>query len=170
MPDPLSIYLNDHLAAAAGGVALARRARDAHEGLDEPTAAVLRAVTIEIEADRHQLQRITQRVGVHRDPLKQAAAMVAERIGRLKANGRIVRRSPLSSLIELEGLSIAVQGKRCGWKALLALDDDRLDATELERLVERAESQHERLERQRLHVAARVLRGEDLGDEAPSPA
>jgi hypothetical protein len=30
----LAIYLNDHLAAATGGLSLAKRARDAHQALD----------------------------------------------------------------------------------------------------------------------------------------
>jgi hypothetical protein len=43
---------------------------------------------------------------------------IAERVGRLKSNGRIVRRSPLSSLLELEMLRLAVEGKAACWRTL----------------------------------------------------
>ena len=39
---------------------------------------------------------------------------VAETVGRLKPNGTLVRRSPLSDLMELEALSAAVEAKRLG--------------------------------------------------------
>lgn len=157
MSEHLAIYLNDHLAASAGGVGLARRARDAHTGRDNPTGQLLRSVTADIEADREQLVRIMDLVGARPDPVKQLAAVVTERVGRLKANGRLVRRSPLSDLVELEGLTIAVQGKACGWRALRALDDPRLAEVDLDRLIARAEEQYRRLEDRRLAVAAEVL-------------
>lgn len=158
MSDPLAIYLNDHLAASVGGIGLARRARDAHAEHDDPgTAELLAEVTAEIEADGEQLERIMRLVGARQDRVKQLVAAAAERAGRLKANGRLIRRSRLASLIELEGLTIAVQGKRCGWRALQQLDDPRLVAIDLEQLVARAEDQYRRLEERRLAVAARVL-------------
>lgn len=158
MTDLLAIYLNDHLAASAGGVGLARRARDAHaEHHDRATAELLADVTSEIEADKEQLERILGMVGARRDHIKQLVAAGAERVARLKTNGRLVRRSPLSSLIELEGLTIAVQGKRCGWRALQQLDDPRLAGVDLGRLVTRAEEQYQQLEERRLAVAAQVL-------------
>lgn len=158
MSDLLAVYLNDHLAASAGGVGLARRARDAHADHDDPgTAELLAEVTTEIELDKEELERIIGRVGARRDPVKQLVAVAAERVARLKANGRLARRSSLSSLIELEGLTIAVQGKRCGWRALQQVDDPRLAEVDLERLVVRAEDQYRRLEERRLAVAARVL-------------
>ncbi len=159
MTDLLAVYLNDHLAASAGGVGLARRARDAHrdDDHDRATFALLADVTSEIEADKEQLERIIGMVGARRDHIKQLMAVGAERVARLKANGRLARRSPLSSLIELEGLAIAVQGKRCGWRALQQLEDPRLSGIDLGWLVARAEEQYQRLEERRLAVAAQVL-------------
>src|SRR4051794_23122685 len=51
--DRLSIYLNDHLAAATAGANLARRAAGSNEGTDYGT--VLEAVANEIEDDRAAL-------------------------------------------------------------------------------------------------------------------
>jgi hypothetical protein len=82
---------------------------------------------------------------------------VAEKAGRLKLNGSLLSRSPLSDLVELEGLALGVQGKLAGWRLLKALDDPRLDGTELDRLIARAEDQAERLETLRLATGQRVL-------------
>ena len=43
------------------------------------------------------------------------AGWVAEKAGRLKLNGSLLTYSPLSRLVELEGLSLGVEGNfRCG--------------------------------------------------------
>lgn len=85
-----------------------------------------------------------------------------ERFARLKPNGRILSRAPLSDLIEIEGLLDAVRAKWAGWHALLAAEPDllqpqRIDPAEVDALRLRAESQTEILTRLHAEVAARVL-------------
>ena len=65
----------------------------------------------------------------------------------MKLNGRFVRRSPLSDVLELEALLSAVRGKRAGWEGMrvLATNDARIDVAELDDLIVRADSQIERL-------------------------
>jgi hypothetical protein len=60
--------------------------------------------------------------------------------GRLKFNGRLLARSPLSDLEELELLLLGVEGKAAGWRTLrtLADTDTRLDAGRLDELISRA--------------------------------
>ncbi|WP_022928992.1 hypothetical protein [Patulibacter americanus] len=157
----LAIYLNDHLAAATGGLSLAQRARDAHEPLDPDLHRFLVELTGEIAEDRRELLRALQLLGASKDPLKRIVAALAERAGRLKANGRLVKRSPLSSLVELEGLSIAVQGKRTGWLVLHDLEHPKLAPIDFAQLIRRAEDQHRRIEDRRRPLAVRVLRGDD---------
>jgi len=84
---------------------------------------------------------------------------VLEKAGRFKSNGRVLGRSPLSNLIEREGLLLGVQGKAAGFRALrrLADPDPRLQATDLDELIERAEQQADTLEQLRISTAARVL-------------
>ena len=67
-------------------------------------------------------------------------------MGRLKPNGQLTGYSPLSRVVELEGLALGMTGKLALWKALRELVDEepRLDAAELERLRERAERQQRR--------------------------
>lgn len=155
----LGIYLDDHLAAATGGVALARRARDAQEGRDPDLHRFLVTLTGEIEEDRRVIVDATRRLGTGRDPLKIVAGAVGERLGRLKANGRLVQRSPLSDLVELEGLSIAVRGKRLGWLTLGDVDHEALRGIDFAALARRAEDQADRIEARRRPLAERVLTG-----------
>jgi hypothetical protein len=159
---PLDLYLIDHLTAATGGVRLAERARDQHHGRDDELHRLLSTLTEEIRDDRAELRRMVDRVGATPDPVKLVAAVAGELVGRLKLNGRLVRRSPLSSLVELEGLAIALRGKRCGWTALEAAGDERLADFDFAALIRRADDQYERVEAARLRVAADVLPRSDV--------
>ena len=47
---------------------------------------------------------------------------MAEKLGRLKLNGRLRGYSPLSRLLELEGLLIGITGKMALWKTLAELE------------------------------------------------
>jgi hypothetical protein len=81
-------------------------------------------------------------------------------VGRLKLNGTVLRRSPLSDLIELEAMRLGIEGKGCLWRSLrmLAGTDSRLETSEFEELETRAHAQIYELETMRLAAAA-VLRG-----------
>jgi hypothetical protein len=150
--DLLGIYLNDHLAGATGGVELARRMADARPtGVD---AAQLRRLAGDVAEDRASLIAVMQRLGVTVDQFKVALGWIGEKLGRLKLNGYLFGRSPLSTVIELEAMRLGVEGKAAGWRTLRtrADQDDRLDAAELDRLIERASGQIELLEA--LRVAA----------------
>ena len=83
-----------------------------------------------------------------------------EKVGRLKPNGQLTGYSPLSRVVELEGLALGVTGKLGLWKALRELVDEepRLDAAELDRLRERAERQQAELEEHRLRAAGEAFR------------
>ena len=68
------------------------------------------------------------------------ALRAGERVGRLKPNGHLVRRAPLSDLVEVEAGLDAVHAKACGWQALRAAPG--LDAAVvLDDLMRRAEDQ-----------------------------
>ena len=148
----LHIYLTDHLAAAAGGVALARRVARSHS--DTGDAERLQRLADDIAADRGALQEILRSLGLPARRYKSMAVWAAEKGGRLKLNGRLVRRSPLSDLVEVEALRLAVEGKAAGWRTLLTVADQEpgLDAGQLRTLLERATAQAELL--QELHEKA----------------
>ncbi|WP_432488320.1 hypothetical protein [Kineococcus sp. SYSU DK018] len=153
----LATYLNDHLAGATAGEARFARAARSHRGTD--AGRVLERLTREVAEDRRTLVRLMGALGVGSDRRLQVLGRAGEALGTLKTNGRLLRRSPLSSVVELEMLSLGVQGKGALWRSLreLALDDDRLDADELEELVERAARQSAELEAVRRSAVAEAL-------------
>jgi hypothetical protein len=154
MAGQLGVYLNDHFAGATGAVELIRRAeRQYDDGLGEFFARI----GAEIEEDRRTLEAIMARNGVTRQRGKHVAAWLAEKLGRLKFNGALVRRSSLTPLVELETLAIGVQGKLALWRSLRAAPPDPATAAQIDHLIERAERQFEEIERRRVEVARAAL-------------
>jgi hypothetical protein len=155
--DNLSIYLNDHLAGATGGVELFRRA--AKSQTDETRRAALSSLGDQVEEDRATLLNVMGRLGVPAARSRVAAGWLAEKAGRLKLNGTLLRRSPLSDLVELEAMRLGIEAKGCLWRSLrmLAATDGRLEVSEFEDLETRAHAQIYELETMRL-AAATVLR------------
>lgn len=153
----LSVYLNDHLAGATVGVELARRAAGSNRSTDY--GPVLSELAEEVERDRETLVAIMKRLGIGRDRIKVLASWGAEKAGRLKLNGQLLGYSPLSRLVELEALSLGVEGKLALWLSLRQTHgaDPRLGGIELDELIDRARSQRRRLERQRRRAADEAL-------------
>jgi hypothetical protein len=151
----LDLYLQDHHAGAVAGVELARRAAKSNRG--NAYGPDLEAITTEIEEDLRELERVMDQLQVPRAKLKDTAAWVAERLGRLKRNGTWLSYSPLSRMIELEGLILGVTGKLGLWEALGSSAAAVSDASDLERLASRARDQRSRLDRLRLNAAAEAL-------------
>jgi hypothetical protein len=144
--DLLTIYLNDHLGGATGGCDLARRVAGSNQGTELGDA--LEELAAQIAADRAQLEDVMARLGVKRDPLKVGAGWLAEKLGRLKLNGRLLEYSPLSRVIELEGLMAGVNAKIALWRTLAAAapDDPRIADIDFVNLVARGEEQLEILQ------------------------
>ena len=149
----LRIYLQDHLAGATAGLELARRTRGANEGTEY--GPPLARIADEIEADRRMLQGIMEDLGFGGDRLKIVGAWALEKAGRLKMNGELTSYSPLSRVVELEGLLTWITGKKGLWISLLevAPGEDRLDADVLGRLRDRAEEQRSTVEELREKAA-----------------
>jgi hypothetical protein len=147
--DLLGIYLNDHLAGAVAGSELARRCERNNAGTRY--AEPLRGIANAIAEDRRTLEHLMTALGVAGNPAKQLSALTAERISRLKPNGRLTGYSPLSRIVEFDGLSAGINGKRVLWLSLLAVADryPALRAEELRRLVDRADEQLETIQRLR---------------------
>ena len=154
MTEYLETYLQDHRAGAETGSDLARRMHEENKGTQYEE--FLGHIAAEIEEDVEVLEQIMDRFDVSHDGLKTAVAKVGEKLGRLKPNNQLTDYSPLSRVLEFEGLRAGVQGKLSLWDSLLEIApiEERLDPEEIGRLVQRAESQLEQL---RVHhrVAAR---------------
>jgi hypothetical protein len=153
----LPIYLNDHLAGATLGVELARRARRENSGTE--LGDFLGGLYDELAEDRQTLIELMRTLGIAPSRPKLTGAWAAEKLGRLKLNGQVIRYSPLSRLLELEGLAGGIEGKRALWRTLQQIHDHdtRLAAVDLEPLEARAAGQRERLEPFRLAAAREAL-------------
>lgn len=111
--DRFAIYVRDHLAASAGGLALLRRSLGNNLGTDyEPP---IRHVLEETRQDRDDLERVAAHNGVTPSRVKHLAATLAEKAGRAKLNGEVRGYSPLARLWELELLGVAVAAKTALW-------------------------------------------------------
>jgi hypothetical protein len=154
----LSIYLNDHLAGSLAGCELAKRSSSSNRGTT--FGDFLESFVSELESDRDSLEEVMDMVSAPKDRVKPAAAWMAEKIGRLKLNGQIVGYSPLSRVIEFEGLRAGVEAKMCLWNSLkeLSQSDGRL-VMDFDRLIERALTQQADLEQHRIEAARIAFEG-----------
>jgi hypothetical protein len=156
----LPIYLNDHLAGATAGLELARRTAGENRGTE--FGDFLTDLASQIAEDRAQLKDVMDRLGVGEDRLKVGAGWLTEKLGRLKLNGRLTEYSPLSRVLELEGLISGVNGKRPLWKvlALAAQSEPRIADIDFTLLIERAEEQLRGLESAHTRASELMLEAE----------
>jgi hypothetical protein len=155
----LGIYINDHRAGAAAGIALAKRCQRENEGT--PFGDVLSALVPAIEEDAATLNQVAEVLGVRADPVKLGAARAGELLARLKLNGQLRGYSPLSRVVELEGLMAGIEAKRRLWKALKAAHRPELATFDFTELAERASNQREQLKAHHRLAAQLALSASD---------
>src|SRR3954453_17833622 len=147
----LGIYLNDHLAGATMGRELCKRTLGSNR--DNELGPFLERLLDEIVEDRETLREIMRRLGVGEDRVKALVPWFAERLGRFKLNGSLLSYSPLSRVVELEALSLGVEGKLSMWRNLQSVEAEELEEFDLGELERRALAQRAGLEVQRLEAA-----------------
>ena len=154
----LSTYLNDHLGGSAGGIELARRLCSNNKG--NQYGPKLELIAQQIEEDIRSLRDVMARLDVEADRIKQAGAWAAEKVGRLKLNGQLMGYSPLSRLVELEGLTLGVTGKLSLWILMNENygEDPRLAGIDFADLIARAREQRRSLEAMRRAAATEALK------------
>ena len=152
----LAIYLRNHYAGAQAGQQLFRRAE--RNQRDRPYAAELTALRAGVEEDARALRQVLTAEGVKPDLPQGLLLQLGERVGRLKPNGSLLRRAPLSDLIEVEAMFDAVRAKAAGWQALSALAAPRWrDEVDPQHYYQRAMDQAERLSAIHRTVATRLF-------------
>lgn len=153
----LGIYLNDHLAGSTAGSR--RMGRTARTLQRTPVGPDLARLAQEVTDEREALRGILRRLELSESRTKQAMTWLAETLGRLKLNGRFVRPSPMTPLLEVELLRSAVVGKLGLWQTLLEVAPSLgLDRAELDRLLDQTQSQVRTLDRVHEYVRPRALR------------
>ncbi|MGI8792216.1 MAG: hypothetical protein ACR2H3_03415 [Acidimicrobiales bacterium] len=162
--DRLRVYLNDHLAGATAGVALAKRIRDRNTG---PVGQAFAELVPDLESDEGTLRDIIGSMDFSGSGAKRVLADVVETIGRLKLNGQIFGYSLLSRMEELEMMSLGIEGKAKLWTALRTVSDRRpqLHRFDFDRLESRARLQHDRVEQLRIEAARESLA--ETGESSP---
>ncbi len=155
--DKLTIYLNDHLAAATAAAELAGRIAGQNDGDELGTLAS--ELQKQIEADRGALTGLLEKSGASRDRAKLLAGWTAEKVGRLKLNGQIVGYSPLSRLEELEGLSVSLEYLALAWTSLAEAGVPGADDASLSARAKAASAARAALEPFRSAAASEALGG-----------
>lgn len=146
----LRIYLSDHQAASVAGFELAKRTLGSNRGTEFESE--LAPVVEAIGEDKDTLGEIMGSLGVSPNPVKNVVTWVAEKAGRVKLNGEILSYSPLSRVVEFEGLLSGIVAKRALWISLLRLSD-AFEAGRVQGLIERADEQIETMQRLRDRAA-----------------
>ena len=155
----LGIYLNDHLAGSVVGENLAKRI--ARQNEDNEYGRAVAQIAKEIEEDKATLREVMDRAGVRQKQIRLAFARVTELGTRLKPNGRLVGYSPLSRVLELEGLTMGISGKLELWRSLEALNSSAdIGGMDYSALAARAENQRDRGEDLRGRAAREALSGQ----------
>lgn len=165
----LGIYLDDHLAGATAGAHRMQRMPD--DFVDTPYFAPLSELAMEIERERARLAALIAALDLPRRPLRQAASWAGERVGRLKGNGAVVSRSPLTPLLETELMRSAIVGKLGLWETLADNGESwGLRAHEFEDLAARAHSQLDTLDAVHAYLRTRALRADGAASDDRSAA
>ena len=153
----MDVYLNDHLAGATLGSDLAERIQSQNEGTT--LGKLMETIAPQIAEDRQTLIELMQRMDSSRNPVKQATAWVTEKASRAKFSGLTSGEPELGTFMALETLTLGVQGKRCLWLALKEVADEHppIASLNLDELIDRAQAQHEALERERIAICKRAI-------------
>lgn len=155
----LELYLSDHLTGSAAGLSRMRRMADDYAGSE--TGRVLRDIAHEVDEEQDRLERLIDTLGLRRLRHRQAAAWTAEKVGRLKLNGRVLTTSPMTPLLELELMRSAVMGKLGLWQTLTEIGAELgEDPEEFRGLAEQARRQAERLDQLHARVRGDALRAQ----------
>lgn len=156
----LRLYLKDHLAGATAGVQRIQRMARAYAST--PIGAPLDDLARQITEGREHLLQVMETLHMRPGLLRNALAAIGERLGRLKLNGRLVRRSPMSPLLETELARSAVIGQMGLWQTLTTLAEElSLDRADYEARTAKTTRQLEALDQ--IHVVVRTAAFTDGG-------
>jgi len=148
---PLGVYLNDHLAGSEAAIELIDKLRSTQD--DAEFAAYLADLQQDVEADRGELERVFETLGIPRSAVKKAAGWLVEKASRITFD--TTTSEDLSRLMETEALALGIEGKLAGWRALKVVSVDV--GVDLDVLIQRARDQRSGLEPFRIDAAKRAF-------------
>jgi hypothetical protein len=153
----IDVYLNDHLAGAMLGSDLAEQIRAQNDGT--ALGQLMESLAPQIEQDRQTLIELMQQLDSSQNSVKQVTAWIAEKASRAKFTGMTSGEPELGTFMALETLTLGVRGKACMWTALSQVADQHpaIGSLNLDELIDRARTQEDALERERLAAGTRAL-------------
>src|SRR5258705_3672735 len=153
MNEPLTIYLQDHLAGATAAIELLQVMGER----TDPLGGFAKHLLTEIEVDRETLQRLADKVGSGENVIKEFASWLSEKVTRLKFGHGMA--DPFGTFQAIEFLSLGIIGKLALWRALetLSLSDTRLSGVPFNELVLRAKTQFSQVEERRFENSGTAL-------------
>jgi hypothetical protein len=112
----LVVHLRDHHALLIALIELCHRM--ASSSPVDAERALAGRILEDAESDRRELGVVLHGFSSAPSRARTAAVRVGERIGRLKSNGTLLRRSPTTSVVELEGCQLLLESARALWAGL----------------------------------------------------
>jgi hypothetical protein len=151
--DYLRTYLNDHLAGSLVAIDLLEQLEATYT--DTGLASFFAELRRDISADRKELRRLINSLGVTESRPRKVSAWLTGKVTELKLRLDDSARGPLRLLESLEVLGLGIHGKLALWGALGAAADSSpaLQGLDYGRLAPRAEKQRSRVEVVRLEAA-----------------
>jgi len=116
----LEIYLSDHAAMMTAERELIERVLRSNREITgfETLVSFLEELVQDVQSEHEIVEQLLTHAHSRPNPLKEAGAWFAEKLGRLKFNGQLSGYSELSRVLELEGL-ISLAGMRESlWRGL----------------------------------------------------
>ncbi|PZS00402.1 MAG: hypothetical protein DLM67_01400 [Candidatus Nephthysia bennettiae] len=116
----------------------------------------------EIEEDQETLAGLLRQLGVEQSSVKLAAGSMLEKLTRVVFDTGVEGSTALNRLLELEMLSIGIDGKLALWRTLKEIGSNGppLPHLDVDRLIQRAQKQLESLEQHRLEAAIEAFAAE----------
>lgn len=149
----LRIYLQDQDTALIISQRVARRSGMSNR--DTELGDLLSRLLSQLLEDSRSLEAIMSLLGIRPSRIKRASTWGAEKLGRMKLNGRLIRYSDLSRVYEIEALLSLISLKRSMWLVLKENFAQELRPVEIDELVTKAIWQLDELGPHR-DVAARI--------------
>lgn len=150
--DHLKVYFSDHLAELVLEKELAARCQKNNP--DGELGQFLGRLVEELKDQETEVREMLHRIGGSESMIKESAAWLAEKLGRLKPNNSLVSYSDLSRVLDLESLIAAGRARLSLWQTgtSVFVQDPRLADLPLGRRSEETREQLHTLDR--FHFAA----------------
>jgi hypothetical protein len=161
--DPLSTYLNDHLAGAVAAIELIEHLERAYDG--DELGEWFGSLRADIEADRDVLRELMDGVGASPSPARVAVAWLSEKVARAKLRLDDPAGGALRLLEALDAIGSGIEGKRSLWLALDAATEavPALRGPDYARLGRRALEQQARVDAVRRAAARAAFADPEAG-------